>query len=185
MPRRGQLDASALLRESFLDREGVVVPVAPFGRPVAQAPWQSFEAATGIPVVIDGAASFDVVDESRDPAIGDVPVALSFHATKAFATGEGGGGPGGHDAGGRRGHLCVVNLLAERYSTLGFLMVERPDMTHILPDVHLGSLPRRNTSAKKFRQIAPTLAIKAMLPELCPEARLALERYLDLYRLSR
>jgi dTDP-4-amino-4,6-dideoxygalactose transaminase len=84
------LDASALLRQPALDRVGVVVPVAPFGRPVAQAPWRSFEAATGIPVVIDGAASFDVIAESPDPAIGDVPLALSFHATKAFATGEGG-----------------------------------------------------------------------------------------------
>src|SRR6266478_4083507 len=41
------------------DRIGLVVPVAPFGRPVPQHPWQTFRQQSGIPVVIDGAASFE------------------------------------------------------------------------------------------------------------------------------
>lgn len=69
---------------------GLVVPVAPFGRPVPQEPWRSFRAATGVPVVIDGAASFAGLAERPDRFLGAVPVAISFHATKAFATGEGG-----------------------------------------------------------------------------------------------
>jgi dTDP-4-amino-4,6-dideoxygalactose transaminase len=66
------------------------MPVAPFGRPVPQAPWSRFSQETGIPVVIDGAASFEGV--GNDPAryLGTTPVALSFHATKSFATAEGG-----------------------------------------------------------------------------------------------
>jgi dTDP-4-amino-4,6-dideoxygalactose transaminase len=67
------------------------VSVAPFGRPVPQEPWRVFRQRTGIPVVIDGAASFEGVADAPDQFLGDIPVALSFHATKSFATGEGGG----------------------------------------------------------------------------------------------
>jgi dTDP-4-amino-4,6-dideoxygalactose transaminase len=79
-----------IARRCDLDRVGVVIPVAPFGRPVAQTPWLQFEAETGIPVVIDAAASLDTV--ARDPArfLGRVPAAFSFHATKSFGAGEGG-----------------------------------------------------------------------------------------------
>jgi dTDP-4-amino-4,6-dideoxygalactose transaminase len=50
-----------------------------------------FQRTTGIPVVIDNAASFDRLSENPDPFVGEIPVALSFHATKAFGCGEGGG----------------------------------------------------------------------------------------------
>ena len=65
--------------------------VSPFGRPVAQGPWVAFRRSTGIPVVIDGAAEFEALGVEPGRLVGDIPVALSFHATKAFATGEGGG----------------------------------------------------------------------------------------------
>ena len=73
-----------------LDGVGLVMPVAPYGRPVPQAPWQHFQSTTGIPVVIDGAAC--LLGAAAEPRryLGALPVALSFHATKAFATGEGG-----------------------------------------------------------------------------------------------
>src|SRR5262249_18312269 len=74
----------------LIDRVGVVVPVAPFGRPVAQAPWKAFAQKTGVKIVIDGAASFDTVLTSPERCIADIPVAFSFHATKSFGTGEGG-----------------------------------------------------------------------------------------------
>ena len=82
--------AELLARPGLLDRVGLVVPVAPYGRPLAQAPWSRFQQTTGIPVVIDGAASFESFLLSPPALLGRVPVALSFHATKAFATGEGG-----------------------------------------------------------------------------------------------
>lgn len=84
------LDPQRVPRVIDLDRVGLVVPVAPFGRPVPQGPWREFSERTGIPVVIDGAASFEGVSTSPGRFTGPVPVAISFHATKSFATGEGG-----------------------------------------------------------------------------------------------
>jgi dTDP-4-amino-4,6-dideoxygalactose transaminase len=78
-------DPVRLANHPSLDRVGVVVAVAPFGRPVPQEPWLEFQNRTGIPVVIDGAASFTVPQ-----TIGPIPVAISFHATKGFGIGEGG-----------------------------------------------------------------------------------------------
>jgi dTDP-4-amino-4,6-dideoxygalactose transaminase len=84
------LEPERLARHPLLDRIGVVVPVAPFGRPVAQEPWRTFRRLTNIPVVIDGAASFDTAPRAPDVNMGEIPIALSFHATKSFGTGEGG-----------------------------------------------------------------------------------------------
>lgn len=85
------LDPQRLLSSDVLARVGLVVPVAPFGRPVPQAPWISFQEKTGVPVAIDGADSLDRVLGSGGAFLGRIPVAVSFHATKSFATGEGGG----------------------------------------------------------------------------------------------
>jgi len=85
------LDPERLAEEVILDRVGVVMPVAPFGRPVPQARWRKFRTRTGIPVVIDGAASFEGVSAAPDDQLDDIPVAMSFHATKSLSTGEGGG----------------------------------------------------------------------------------------------
>jgi dTDP-4-amino-4,6-dideoxygalactose transaminase len=84
------LDPQRLLNHPMLDRIGVVMPVAPFGRPVPQEPWRRFRRATGIPVVVDGAAAFDTALKHQAETIGDILVAVSFHATKSFGTGEGG-----------------------------------------------------------------------------------------------
>src|SRR5262249_30143552 len=79
-----------LLSHHLLDRIGVVIPVAPFGRAVGQSPWHDFRKRTGIPVVIDAAASFDCVFDSPACFLQEIPVVMSFHATKTFGTGEGG-----------------------------------------------------------------------------------------------
>jgi dTDP-4-amino-4,6-dideoxygalactose transaminase len=84
------LEPERLLDHPELDHVGLVVAVAPFGRPVRQDGWRAFRERTGIPVVIDGAASFDRVSETPDGYLGEIPVAISFHATKCFATAEGG-----------------------------------------------------------------------------------------------
>jgi dTDP-4-amino-4,6-dideoxygalactose transaminase len=86
-----RLATGRLIDHPELQRVGLVVPVAPFGRPVPQGPWLRWRARTGIPVVIDGAASFAGLAERPWEFLGAIPVAISFHATKAFATGEGGG----------------------------------------------------------------------------------------------
>ncbi|HQT62238.1 MAG TPA: DegT/DnrJ/EryC1/StrS family aminotransferase [Acidiphilium sp.] len=72
------------------ERLGLVLPVAPFGEMPLQDDWSAFQARTGIPVVIDAAASFEAALAAPGAAVGAVPVALSFHATKSFSTGEGG-----------------------------------------------------------------------------------------------
>jgi dTDP-4-amino-4,6-dideoxygalactose transaminase/GT2 family glycosyltransferase len=89
-PQNWQLDPKQLATRADLDEVGVVIPVAPFGRPVPQAPWLEFREQTDIPVVIDGAAMFEACSARPEGILGALPVALSFHATKAFATGEGG-----------------------------------------------------------------------------------------------
>lgn len=85
-----QVDADALIDHTMLPRTGVVVPVAAYGRVVPLQAWERFRQACGVPVVVDGAACIEGL--VRDPVlnVGAIPVALSFHATKAFATGEGG-----------------------------------------------------------------------------------------------
>jgi dTDP-4-amino-4,6-dideoxygalactose transaminase len=73
-----------------LSRLDVVIPVAPFGRAVPQAQWAEFQRRSGVPVVIDGGASFEALTDDPGGLVGPVPVALSFHATKSFSTAEGG-----------------------------------------------------------------------------------------------
>ena len=79
-----------VLRCKAVDRVGLVLAVAPFGRLVPQGIWEGFRKRTGVPVVIDGAASFEYLTEDFDRGLGSIPVAMSFHATKSFAIGEGG-----------------------------------------------------------------------------------------------
>lgn len=89
-PNTWMLDPDCVSDHPLLDRVGLVVPVAPFGRPVPLGPWRSFHARTRVPVVIDGAASFQNIAEAPHEFLGELPVCISFHATKSFATGEGG-----------------------------------------------------------------------------------------------
>ena len=84
------LQAEAIGRHPLLKQIGLVMPVATFGRAVPQAPWLDFHRRTGIAVVIDGGASFEAVGARSSGFLGEIPVALSFHATKSFATAEGG-----------------------------------------------------------------------------------------------
>lgn len=89
-PADWMLDAASLRTHDQIDRTGVVVPVAAFGQALPHAPWQAFREQTGVPVVIDAAAGFDAISARPAELLSEIPVALSFHATKAFATGEGG-----------------------------------------------------------------------------------------------
>ena len=88
--RTWALDADAVAAHPFLPQAGVVVPVDPYGRANAQRDWRRFVCRTGVPVVIDGAASIESLIDGAKDAAGSIPVALSFHATKPYSTGEGG-----------------------------------------------------------------------------------------------
>ncbi len=89
-PETWQLDPERVAARTDLDEVAIVISVAPFGRPAPQAAWLEFRERTGIPVVIDGAATFEAATVRPERILGEIPVAMSFHATKAFATGEGG-----------------------------------------------------------------------------------------------
>jgi len=63
-----------------------VMPVATFGVPIETAGWDQFVKETNIPVIIDAAGAFPF------QKIGQKTITtFSFHATKAFGIGEGGG----------------------------------------------------------------------------------------------
>lgn len=84
------LDPLAVAARPDLDRVGLVVVTAPYGRPVPQERWQNFSQATGIKVVIDGAAAIESLLADHGRYVGTIPVALSLHATKTISTAEGG-----------------------------------------------------------------------------------------------
>ncbi len=85
------VDADGMLRAAAASRFaaaaprplGAIVAVSPFGSPVATAEWDAFTRVTGLPVVLDAAAAFDVVRASP------VPTVVSLHATKVLGIGEG------------------------------------------------------------------------------------------------
>ncbi|PWJ20213.1 DegT/DnrJ/EryC1/StrS family aminotransferase [Jannaschia seohaensis] len=83
------LDHERVMALGDLERVGAVITVAPFGRPPLFEAWQDFTRTTGIPLIIDAAASFDVLGEAAADH-GDLPIAVSLHATKTFSTAEGG-----------------------------------------------------------------------------------------------
>jgi len=60
-PTTWMVDPGPLANHPVLSQVGVVVVVAPFGRPVRQTPWVRFGERTGIPVIVDAAASFSCI----------------------------------------------------------------------------------------------------------------------------
>ncbi|PCJ09655.1 MAG: hypothetical protein COB16_02840 [Rhodobacteraceae bacterium] len=84
------LDPQVLLQHDRLADTALVIPVAPYGRPVDFQSWQAFTNETGIPVVIDAAACLDWMLTSQVALPATIPVAVSLHTTKSFGCGEGG-----------------------------------------------------------------------------------------------
>ena len=68
---------------------GAVIVVVPYGGSIDLCAWRAFVQRSGVPVVIDAAASFDTLPPRQIIASG-LPVAISLHATKTFSTVEGG-----------------------------------------------------------------------------------------------
>jgi len=83
------LDPERLL-ERDLTGVGAVMAVSAFGAPVDTRAWDAFTERTGIPVIIDGAASFDTAAAIERNHAGRSPIMISLHATKVFGVGEGG-----------------------------------------------------------------------------------------------
>ncbi len=88
-PDTWMLDPEAIKRRSDLDDVGAVMVVSLFGAPIDISAWDAFTVQTGIPVVIDGAASFDTAATVPQNRAGQTPIMISLHATKVFGIGEG------------------------------------------------------------------------------------------------
>jgi dTDP-4-amino-4,6-dideoxygalactose transaminase len=84
-------DAEAAAFARYGDRIAVVVPYATFGASLDLARYRAYH-ARGIGVVVDAAASLGTIDaEGHQFGAGaPFPVVYSMHATKVFATAEGG-----------------------------------------------------------------------------------------------
>ena len=77
---------------TYDDQVAVVVPNATFGNPLDVTWYEHLTEQTGIPVVVDAAASMgSYTHDGRHFGHGSsIPIVFSFHATKTFATAEGG-----------------------------------------------------------------------------------------------
>ena len=94
-PDTWALDLDLAASHPLLHQIGLILPVAPCGRSPDLAGAEALAARTGIPVVMDAAASFEqLLDRPNLHGPGlistTVPMTVSFHATKTFSTGEGG-----------------------------------------------------------------------------------------------
>jgi dTDP-4-amino-4,6-dideoxygalactose transaminase len=89
-PENWSLDPDRVRQLPYLDTVGLVIPVAPYGRPIDPHDWEKFHQDTGIPVVIDAAACFESISDNPGKYVSDLPTVMSFHATKSFSTAEGG-----------------------------------------------------------------------------------------------
>jgi dTDP-4-amino-4,6-dideoxygalactose transaminase len=85
-------EAEDELMAQYGDEIAVVVPNATFGNCLDLERYHNFSTARGIPLVVDAAAGLGSLDADGEPfGIGcEHPLVFSMHATKAFATAEGG-----------------------------------------------------------------------------------------------
>src|SRR5512132_1949763 len=70
-PETWHLDPERVAARADLDEVAVVIPVAPFGRPVPQEPWLECRERTGISIVIDGAATFETAASQPERILGE------------------------------------------------------------------------------------------------------------------
>lgn len=85
-------EAEDELLAKYGDEIAVMVPNATFGNCLDLPRYHAISAARGIPLVVDAAAALGSLDAQGEPfGIGsEHPLVFSMHATKSFATGEGG-----------------------------------------------------------------------------------------------
>lgn len=84
------LSPEEILGRDDLGDVAAIVVVAPFGAPPDLHAWARVMTTTGIPVVVDAAASFDAVARLPADAGSHLPLIVSLHATKSLGIGEGG-----------------------------------------------------------------------------------------------
>jgi dTDP-4-amino-4,6-dideoxygalactose transaminase len=124
------LTPSHILESPVLNRVGLVILVAPFGHLPGLEAWWDFQERTGIPVVVDAAASFEMVEARGRESLSSIPLALSFHATKSFAMAEGGAIVSGDAS------LIQRSMQALNFGCYGSRLSETPAMNGKLSEYH-------------------------------------------------
>ncbi len=131
-----------------------VIPVCAFGQRIDIDAWAAFDADSGIRVVIDAAAAYDIADRA------DVPVVVSLHATKALGAGEG-------------GFLATTDReLADRFRTLtsfGFhgsreslVPAGNAKISEYAGAVALAAMDGWTTTRQQYQRVAQSLRILTM-----------------------
>ena len=89
-PGTWALDPAQVQRLAARHDAGPSLGGSPCGAPLDLAAGDGVPDATGLPVIIDGAAAFDTLCTGRPMPAGRCPIVVSLHATKVFGIGEGG-----------------------------------------------------------------------------------------------
>jgi dTDP-4-amino-4,6-dideoxygalactose transaminase len=89
-PLDWSLKPERMIGHPQIARTGVILAASPYGRSVPYAAWDEVARRTGVPVVIDAAAGVETFADAAAKTLSRTPLIFSFHATKAFACGEGG-----------------------------------------------------------------------------------------------
>jgi dTDP-4-amino-4,6-dideoxygalactose transaminase len=89
-PETWAIDPVAVADHPVLRQTGVILSVAAYGRMPDIVALEALHSRTGIPVVVDAAAAYEQAVAQPALISRNVPICLSFHATKTYSTGEGG-----------------------------------------------------------------------------------------------
>ena len=172
--------AEAELLQQYAGEIAVVVPYATFGYDIDLGHYERLEKTHGIPVVVDAAASLGTTSRHRNGfAAGFRGTAVfSMHATKSFATGEGGVVYSADDDLIRRLRvMCNFGFGKPRMATMPGLNAKLSEVGALLAQLRLesyqGIIQHRASLVDLYRQHLPGLTFQASLPfqqahQFCP-----------------
>jgi dTDP-4-amino-4,6-dideoxygalactose transaminase len=164
----GDWGACARAEERLLQRHGdaiaAIVPYATFGRAIDLERYRALAARHGVAVVVDAAASLGTLHGAVNFGAGaPFPVVFSMHATKPFATAEGGLIHCGDRATiARLRAMTGFGFGAPRTATMPGLNAKLPEVIAVMARARL-----KGFDALMERREAVAAAYRATLPEGC------------------
>lgn len=163
-------DEERLLAQ-YGDDIAVIMPYATFGCDIDLARYEALTRRTGVPVVVDAAASLGTASAGgRGFGTGfSGLVVYSMHATKSFSTGEGGVIYSANlDAVAKLRQMCNFGFGRPRTATMPGLNGKLSEVGALLARLRLGQyskiLAHRATLMRGYRQALPELAYQPELP---------------------
>ncbi len=163
--------AEERLLRKYRGRIAVVVPYATFGFPIDLGRYERLAEEHGIPVVVDAAASLGTRDAAgRGFGTGfRGSIVFSMHATKSFATGE-----GGVIYSGDPGRIAALRTMSNfgfgelRQSTMPGLNAKLSEVAALLAELRLREYPdivrHRSRLASLYRASLPNLVFQPVMP---------------------